>query len=65
MSKDCQCTVCRKPMGTVRDATLRKGWAIICAECNQRRLELLVELSDIKRGGNHIEQILRAAGVNI
>lgn len=27
------CCKCGKHMGEIRDATLRKGWAIVCAMC--------------------------------
>lgn len=48
--KKINCTVCRKSMGEIRDATLRKGIRYICEPCDSRRLELLVEMMKIKNG---------------
>ncbi|WP_146071880.1 hypothetical protein [Marinobacterium lutimaris] len=53
MAKEIKCTVCRKSMGEIRDATLRKGIAYICAPCNQRRLDALVELTRLKEAPAH------------
>ena len=48
MSREIKCTVCRKPMGEIRDATLIKGIKYICETCDQRRLDSLVELHRLK-----------------
>lgn len=63
MSKDIQCTCCRKPLGCIRDATLRKRVCHICHECNQRRLNLLVELQKAK-GQDPLSKILDASSGN-
>lgn len=49
-TKEIKCTVCRKSMGEIRDATLRKGIRYICEPCDNRRLDLMVEMLKIKGG---------------
>lgn len=48
MSREIKCTVCRKVMGEIRDASLRKGIKYICEPCDQRRMDSLVELHKLK-----------------
>jgi RNase P subunit RPR2 len=38
MAKDIFCANCKKPLGTIRDARLRKGIKFLCPECNTKRI---------------------------
>ena len=40
MSREIKCEDCSKPMGEIRDATLRKGIIHICTHCNTARKKL-------------------------
>lgn len=48
MSREIKCTVCRAPLGEIRDARLRKGIKHICAKCESRRVQAMVELHQAK-----------------
>jgi len=53
MSREIKCTVCKTPMGTIKDASLRKGIKYLCSGCDTRRLELMVELYKLKNKPKH------------
>jgi len=48
MSREISCTVCKDPMGVIRDANLRKDIKYLCGKCDTRRLDSLVELYKLK-----------------
>ena len=50
MSKKICCTACRKDMGEIRDAKLRKNIRFICQPCDDRRLEIYAEYDKLKNG---------------
>lgn len=41
------CTACSKSMGTIRDASLRKGLKFICGGCDSMRLHIASEASKL------------------
>lgn len=59
MSKEINCTVCRKPMGEIRDASLRKGLRYICEPCDLKRSSLMVELMKLKNKKPDMPDFLR------
>ncbi len=48
MSREIQCEDCSKPMGEIRDATLRKGIIHICTPCNTARKNLKSRLAALE-----------------
>ena len=64
MAKEIKCTVCRCKAGEIRDASLLKGLRFICERCDNRRLEINVELMKLQRQQeeNPIEQLFRGFG---
>lgn len=63
MSKEIKCTVCRCKAGEIRDASLLKGLRFICEKCDNRRLEICVELTKLQKesrssGADFISELL-------
>ena len=48
MSREVKCEDCSKPMGEIRDATLRKGIIHICTPCNTARKNLKSRLAALE-----------------
>lgn len=59
MSREINCEECSKPMGEIRDATLRKGIVHICALCNTARKTLksrLAALELLQKSNSHLNK---------
>lgn len=54
MARTIQCEKCAKPLGELRDATLRKGVVFMCAECDAR-----TKVSNLERGFSEIHDMLK------
>lgn len=53
MTQEIHCATCHKPMATLRDARVRNGMVVYCAEYNaamQRLVRLATAASDPMRG---------------
>lgn len=53
MTQELHCAGCGKPMATLRDARVRNGMVVYCAECNaamQRLVRMATAASDPMRG---------------
>ena len=48
MSREIKCEDCSKPMGEIRDATLRTGIVHICTHCNAARKTLKLRLAALE-----------------
>jgi hypothetical protein len=42
---DVKCNGCGKHMGTIRDAKLRKGWVMLCINCQDQKSDNTVTIN--------------------